>query len=99
MINDVADQGTLVRLSPAEADRELASGKVVATITVPPGFLGDLETTVVSPNAGYNPFEVTPVTYDVSVKSNGCYRAESPPSFVGQQTMKDAAAGPPATPP
>jgi len=49
VINDVADQVTLVRLSPAEADRELASGKVVATITVPPGFLGDLETTVVSP--------------------------------------------------
>jgi ABC-type multidrug transport system permease subunit len=49
VINDVADQVTLVRLSPAEADRQLASGKVVATITVPPGFLGDLETTVVSP--------------------------------------------------
>ena len=49
VINQVADQVTLVRLSPAEARRELSSGKVVATITVPPGFLGDLQTTVVSP--------------------------------------------------
>jgi ABC-2 type transport system permease protein len=46
--------------------------------------------TVVSASAGYNPFELTPVTYDVSVKSNGCYKAESPPSFVGRETMVDA---------
>ncbi|HEY2543526.1 MAG TPA: ABC transporter permease [Gaiellaceae bacterium] len=50
VIDDVAKQVTLVRLSDAEAARELADGKVVATITVPPGFLGDLETTVVSPH-------------------------------------------------
>ncbi len=49
VIDDVARQVTLVRLDPAEAARELADGKVVATITVPPGFLGDLETTVVTP--------------------------------------------------
>jgi hypothetical protein len=49
VIDDVAKQVTLVRLEPAEAARELADGKVVATITVPPGFLGDLETTVVTP--------------------------------------------------
>ena len=49
VIDDVAKQVTLVRLDPAEAARELADGKVVATITVPPGFLGDLETTVVTP--------------------------------------------------
>ena len=24
------------------------------------------------------------------MQSNGCYKAESPPSFVGQQTMRDA---------
>ena len=42
VIDDVAKQVTLVRLDPAEAARELADGKVVATITVPPGFLGDL---------------------------------------------------------
>jgi ABC-type Na+ efflux pump permease subunit len=50
VIDDVAKQVTLVRLSDAEAARELADGKVVATITVPPGFLGDLQTTVVSPH-------------------------------------------------
>ena len=50
VIDDVAKQVTLVRLDDAEAARELADGKVVATITVPPGFLGDLETTAVSPN-------------------------------------------------
>jgi ABC-2 type transport system permease protein len=49
VVDDVAKQVTLVQLSPAEAARELATGKVVATITVPPGFLGDLQTTVVSP--------------------------------------------------
>jgi hypothetical protein len=26
----------------------------------------------------------------VTVQSNGCYKAQSPPSFVGQQTMRDA---------
>jgi ABC-type Na+ efflux pump permease subunit len=50
VIDDVARQVTLVRLGATEADRELADGKVVATITVPQGFLGDLETTVVSPH-------------------------------------------------
>ena len=49
VIDDVAKQVTLVRLGPAEAARELADGKVVATITVPPGFLGALETTVRTP--------------------------------------------------
>jgi ABC-2 type transport system permease protein len=33
--------------------------------------------------------EVETVTYDVSVKSNGCYKADAPPSFVGQQMMTD----------
>ena len=26
----------------------------------------------------------------MSLQSNGCYKAESPPTFVGQQTMTDA---------
>ncbi len=45
--------------------------------------------TVFTPKPGANPFEVTPVTYDVSVKSNGCYKAQAPPSFVGRQLMSD----------
>jgi hypothetical protein len=46
--------------------------------------------TVFIPQPGAMPFQQTPVTYDVTVQSNGCYKAESPPSFVGQQTMGDA---------
>src|SRR5256714_5325304 len=39
----------LVRLSPKEAARELRTGKVVATVTVPPGFVADLQAMVRSP--------------------------------------------------
>ncbi len=46
--------------------------------------------TVLTPQLGSDPFTTTPVTYDVSVKSNGCYKAEAPPSFVGQQMMTAA---------
>ncbi len=46
--------------------------------------------TVFIPQPGAVPFQQTPVTYDVTVQSNGCYKAQSPPSFVGQQTMRDA---------
>jgi ABC-2 type transport system permease protein len=45
--------------------------------------------TVITPPEGALPFTLTPVTYDVSVKSNGCYKAQAPPSFVGQQRMSD----------
>ena len=50
VIDDVAKQVTLVRMGPKEAARELSQGKVVATITVPPGFLGNLETMASSPS-------------------------------------------------
>ncbi len=43
------------------------------------------------PQPGANPFNPTIVTYDMSVTSDGCYKAEAPPSFVGQQMMRDAA--------
>jgi ABC-2 type transport system permease protein len=43
---------------------------------------------VVPQQQGGLPFQITPVSYDVSVKSNGCYKADAPPSFVGQQKMK-----------
>jgi len=43
------------------------------------------------PTPGKVPFQETPVTYDVSVQANGCFKAQSPPSFVGQQTIRDAA--------
>ena len=39
---------------------------------------------------GAVPFWGSPVTYDVSVKSNGCYKAEAPPTSVGNLLMRDA---------
>jgi ABC-2 type transport system permease protein len=50
ILDEVAQNVTLVRLSPDEAARELSSGRVVATITVPEGFVGALETTAESPS-------------------------------------------------
>ena len=43
--------------------------------------------TVITALPGFDPFLATPVVYDVSAKSDGCYKAEAPPSFVGQQLM------------
>ena len=39
---------------------------------------------------GAVPFWGTPVTYDISVKSNGCYKAQAPPTSVGNLLMRDA---------
>ena len=33
------------------------------------------------------PFQRTNVEYDVSVTSNGCFKAQSPPNFIGGQTL------------
>jgi ABC-2 type transport system permease protein len=49
VIDDVAQQVTLVKESTREAARDLSNGKVVATITVPDGFLSELGTTTSSP--------------------------------------------------
>ena len=43
------------------------------------------------PQAKSVPFQQTSVEYDVSVQSNGCFKAQSPPAFLGGPTMKDAA--------
>ncbi len=48
-IDQVAQNVTLVRLPEDVARRELADGKVVAVITVPPGFVSTLEQMVQSP--------------------------------------------------
>lgn len=45
---------------------------------------------VILPSAGAVPFQQTPVSYDVSVQPDGCYKAQSPPAFIGQQLMRDA---------
>ena len=39
---------------------------------------------------GPTPFSMTPVAFDVSVKANGCYKADGPPTFVGQPEIRDA---------
>jgi ABC-2 type transport system permease protein len=48
-IDEVSRNVTLVRLRPDEAKRELADGKVVAVLTVPPGFVATLQQMVKSP--------------------------------------------------
>ena len=45
---------------------------------------------VLIPTQGTLPPEPTAVSYDLSVQSNGCYKAQSPPAFIGQQLMRDA---------
>jgi ABC-2 type transport system permease protein len=40
------------------------------------------------PQAQKVPFSATSVEYDVSVESDGCYKAQSPPAFIGGETMK-----------
>jgi ABC-2 type transport system permease protein len=42
------------------------------------------------PQPGAVPYQLSVVDYDVSVQSNGCYKAQSPPAFVGGQTIRDA---------
>ena len=46
--------------------------------------------TVITALPGSEPFLTTSVIYDVSAKSDGCYKADAPPSFVGQQMMSVA---------
>lgn len=48
-IDEVAREVELVRLSPAEARRQLEAGRVIATVTVPPGFIAELRAMVRSP--------------------------------------------------
>jgi hypothetical protein len=38
---------------------------------------------------GTQPLTDTPISYDVSVQSNGCYKAQSPPGAVGPPMIRD----------
>lgn len=58
--------------------------------SVGPGDDWSCTLTLLGPAGNAEAFQTTPVTYDVSVKSEGCYKAQAPPSFVGSQTMTDA---------
>ncbi len=83
-------QGLLGRSVPpgAKLNVQTTCSRRASTPTGPGDWICTLN--VFTPQAGVVPFQQTPVTYDVSVSSDGCYKAESPPSFVGQQTMRDA---------
>ena len=48
-IKEISQNVKLVRLSPDEAERELRHGRLVATLTVPPGFVADLKGQAISP--------------------------------------------------
>jgi ABC-type transport system involved in multi-copper enzyme maturation permease subunit len=52
-IREVGKNVHLVRMSPPAADRALRAGRVVATLTVPPGFLNALKSGIESPNLVY----------------------------------------------
>ena len=52
-IDEVGNNVHLVRMQPVEARRALATGRVVATLTVPPGFLADLKSGLRSPSLIY----------------------------------------------
>jgi ABC-2 type transport system permease protein len=46
---------------------------------------------VLTPEVGTTTPNFEPVDYDISVKNNGCWSAEGPPSFVGNQTFNTPA--------
>ena len=52
-IDEVGKNVHLVRMDPVEARRALATGRVVATLTIPPGFLADLKSGLHSPSLVY----------------------------------------------
>jgi ABC-2 type transport system permease protein len=52
-IDAVGKNVHLVRMSPDEASQQLRAGRVVATLTVPPGFLAELESGLTPPNLIY----------------------------------------------
>jgi ABC-2 type transport system permease protein len=45
---------------------------------------------VLNRSTGPLPPQQTTITYELSVQSDGCYKAQSPPAFIGQQLMQDA---------
>jgi ABC-2 type transport system permease protein len=52
-IDEVGKNVHLVRMSSDEAARQLRAGRVVATLTVPPGFLAELRSGLTSPSLVY----------------------------------------------
>lgn len=52
-IDEVGKNVHLVRMQPEEARRALSTGRVVATLTIPPGFLADLRSGLHAPSILY----------------------------------------------
>jgi ABC-2 type transport system permease protein len=44
---------------------------------------------VLTAPTGPAPPQQTTITYELSVQSDGCWKAQSPPAFIGQQLMRD----------
>jgi ABC-2 type transport system permease protein len=85
----------LTRLQQRELGRRLSNGTELNDRTIcrrrsganqGPGDDWSCAITIATPRPG----ELETVGYDVSVESDGCYKADAPTSFVGQQTMSDA---------
>ncbi|MBA3734135.1 MAG: ABC-2 transporter permease [Actinobacteria bacterium] len=52
-IDEVGKNVHLVRMQPGEARRALSTGRIVATLTIPPGFLADLRSGLHAPSILY----------------------------------------------
>jgi hypothetical protein len=85
----------LTRLQQRELGRRVSDGAELNDRTLcrrrsgsnqGPGDDWNCAITIATPRAG----ELETVGYDVSVESDGCYKADAPTSFVGQQMMSDA---------
>ncbi len=80
-------QKLIGRQVPAEAKLDvLPNCNRRATKAVGPGDW-NCSLNVYLPQAHAVPFNATSVEYDVSVESDGCYKAQSPPAFIGGPTM------------
>jgi ABC-2 type transport system permease protein len=84
-------QALIGRYAPASAHLRVLPNcnKRGAADTGPGDWLCNLYVYVPQPKSV--PFQQINVEYDVSVQYNGCWKASSPPSFVGGQTMADRA--------
>jgi ABC-2 type transport system permease protein len=85
----------LTRLQQRELGRPVSDGAELNDRTIcrrrsganqGPGDDWTCAITIATPRAG----ELETVGYDVSVESDGCYKADAPTSFVGQQMLSDA---------
>jgi ABC-2 type transport system permease protein len=85
----LVQQGLIGRHAPAGAKLDvLPNCNRRGAVSIGPGeWTCTLYVYLPQPNAV--PFQQTSVEYDVSVQSNGCYKAQSPPAFLGGPTMHD----------